>query len=204
MDTCVQGDGSACSLDASDCVSPLELGSHDEGNEKCEFNYASRRRRLIGQAGDDGYDDYNDDGSAYDDDQPTSDISQCTPIWPFGVRFSQALTGEVDWHLKMPFTAYKAFRQVLSVRYSETYAHENMPSIFCGDCSTLDHLAGPYQSFRFTVTVTNKTSTYSIFPDIKNLVSYNCATPTAPFGAAPTRLDFGTTSVQTWCLWVQC
>lgn len=174
LDTCVNK-GEECPLSESDCTSPVKLGSSDEDDNPCSFNFESQRRLDNGP--DHGGDDYADDfGNGHYDDSPhppTSSAADCLPDWPFGVAFRQVPRDEADWHLKMPFTAYEAFRDVMTVRNDgQTVSHEDMPSIFCGDCGDLMHLKEPYQSFKFKVSAdpTNTTSSrYSVFPNIENL-----------------------------------
>lgn len=177
LDTCVSK-GQDCSLSESDCTSPVKLGSSDEDGDACSFDYESRRR--LDEEANNTLDDslyYGDDTFEDDEDgrdRRPSSPRDCLPDWPFGVAFRQAQQDQPDWHLKMPFTAYEAFRDVMTVRNGgETIPHEDMPSIFCGDCGDLMHLKEPYQSFKFKVSMdaeTNTTSsTYSVFPNIDNL-----------------------------------
>lgn len=127
-------DGDSCEdLVPSDCRSPVELGSSDEDGHPCVVSY--------------------------DDDDDEDDISgSCTPNWPFSVTLSQS-----NWQMKMPFTAYVAFKQIMSVKNGFSFTDEEMPSIFCGDCEMSE------QAFSFTVTVANESSSLPMFPKIENL-----------------------------------
>ncbi|KAJ8601972.1 hypothetical protein CTAYLR_008804 [Chrysophaeum taylorii] len=153
MDTCTGSGGNDCSLAASDCTSPAELGSETADGDACAFSYA---RRILQGADDD------------DDEADTSSSpGSCTPIWPYNVKFSRSDDHFFDFHPKVPFVAYEALRDVLTVRTGATVPHEDMPSMFCGDCS-LEHLSSPYQRFSFRVEP-NETAAYPMFPNIQNL-----------------------------------
>lgn len=145
VQTCVPSAAPGCqSLTPADCTSPFELGLD---YENC-FTTPS------------------DDDAHYGDDD---DGAECAPLWPYYVQMTSATEDEIEYHVKQPFTTYEALRSVLAVRdgYVE-YAHSKMPSTACGDCATLAHLAQPYQSFRFNVTI-ESTSTIGMFPHIENL-----------------------------------
>lgn len=173
IDTCVALDGTACTnLVASDCVSPAETGSEILPGKACPFEGAAALRFL------DGYSHQVDHNDIRDREHGTS--RDCMPAWPYHTSFAirEDVDRELGYHIKLPFVAYAAFRNVVQASSNFTdVAHSAVPSILCGDCQ-LRHLRGEYWSHLFRVE-TNSTTQHPIFPkdlDLKRRRYY----PTPP------------------------
>lgn len=159
VDTCVPQDGTGldCPRDALDlftddsrCASPVAAGSLviDGGGQQCDLTYEIEEDES-GQEGPPPPGGRRLQNEDEDEEEGGYTAADCAPFWPYFVEVGDDASS-VQWHLKFPHVAYRAYADLLQVAVgAATTNASDIPSAYCPDCAVADD--GAYVAFPFDV-----------------------------------------------------